>query len=127
MWENRPCDENEASTSGRVVLPRQFLKQLGLRPGAVLDVKLEGGSFVFDAETGSTAKGKNHNRPYNRAARSDCRSRCSHPHERAGAEDIGRLSVMASVELTLNPHPLKNQHPKGAAPALPGAYLIPHR
>ena len=58
MWENRPCDEDEASTSGRVVLPRQLLKELGLTPGALLDVKLEGASFVLTPKRGRRQKGK---------------------------------------------------------------------
>jgi len=58
MWENRLAMRTKLSTNGRVVLPRQFLKQLGLRPGAVLDVKLEGGSIVLTPKRGRRQKGK---------------------------------------------------------------------
>jgi AbrB family looped-hinge helix DNA binding protein len=40
------------STNGRVVLPGQLLKRLGLKPGAVLDVKLVGGSIVLAPKLG---------------------------------------------------------------------------
>jgi AbrB family looped-hinge helix DNA binding protein len=46
------------STSGRVVLPSQFLKQLGLRPGAVLEVKVEGGSIVLTPTRARRQKAK---------------------------------------------------------------------
>jgi hypothetical protein len=38
-------------------------------------------------------------------------------HERASTGNVGGFFVMAFVGLTLNPHPLKSQNPKGAAPA----------
>jgi bifunctional DNA-binding transcriptional regulator/antitoxin component of YhaV-PrlF toxin-antitoxin module len=44
------------TTNGRVVLPRQLLEHLGLRLGAVLDVKLEGGSIVLTPKQGRRRK-----------------------------------------------------------------------
>jgi AbrB family looped-hinge helix DNA binding protein len=48
----------KVSTNGRVVLPHKFLKQLGLRAGAVLDVKIEGGSIVLTPARARRQKAK---------------------------------------------------------------------
>jgi len=58
MSENRLAMRTKLSTNGRVALPRQFLKQLGLRPGAVLDVNLESGSIVLTPKRGRRQKAK---------------------------------------------------------------------
>jgi len=56
MWENCRAMRTKLSTNGRVVLPRQLLEQLGLRPGAALDAKLEGGSIVLTPKEGRRRK-----------------------------------------------------------------------
>jgi AbrB family looped-hinge helix DNA binding protein len=47
MWETYLAMRTKLSTKGRVGLPRQLLEQLGLKPGAGLDVKLDGGSIIL--------------------------------------------------------------------------------
>jgi antitoxin component of MazEF toxin-antitoxin module len=56
MWETCLAMRTKLSTSGRVMLPRQLLEQLGLKPGAVLDVKLEGGSIDLTPKQGRRRK-----------------------------------------------------------------------
>jgi bifunctional DNA-binding transcriptional regulator/antitoxin component of YhaV-PrlF toxin-antitoxin module len=58
MWENRLAMRTKLSTDGRVVLPPQFLKQLGLRPGAVLDVKLGSSNIVLTPKRGRRQKAR---------------------------------------------------------------------
>jgi bifunctional DNA-binding transcriptional regulator/antitoxin component of YhaV-PrlF toxin-antitoxin module len=116
MWETCLAMRTKLSTSGRVMLPRQLLEQLGLQPGAVLDVKLEGGSNRADAE--ATAKGKNRRRSSHRPRGVERRTRRPHPHKQAGAENTVSLSVMVSFEVDSKPAPFENQNPKGAAPGI---------
>jgi bifunctional DNA-binding transcriptional regulator/antitoxin component of YhaV-PrlF toxin-antitoxin module len=55
-WETCLAMRTKLSTNGRVVLSRQLLEQLGLKPGAVLDAKLGGGRIVLTPKQGRRRK-----------------------------------------------------------------------